>query len=387
MTRIRKVLSPLPALSLLFLAAAAPAQESLPDPEKPGAFPVGVTTMAFRDHSRTDPATGGPRTLLTEIWYPATDDAKDLPKNRLSDFFLKNKSPELALLLYAGFGVELGEADARFQNFAVRDARVRDGLFPLLLFSHGNGGLRMQNAFWCEHMASHGYIVMAPDHTGNCAVTFVDGALVLFENSGEGRARSAADRPKDLSFLIDEMGRLNAGNDSRFLGRVDMEKIGAAGHSFGGFTCSWLVNADPRVKAIAPMAGAAPAADRTNFDCPLLLIIAAEDKTLGAGRMDDLRRYYEESKGPRYSVEFKDGGHFSFTEMHQLKPDFGDGVGSGVRVTNGEPLDYPPMETVFPLVNAYTTAFFGLYLKGQDGYAARLAENSLPGQIILRGHP
>ncbi|MBW7865103.1 MAG: dienelactone hydrolase family protein [Candidatus Hydrogenedentes bacterium] len=388
MTRIRMVLSPLPALSLIFFAAAvAQAQAPLPDPEKPGAFPVGVTTMSFTDHSRTDPATGGPRTLLTEIWYPATDDAKDLPKNRLSDFFLKNKSPELALLLYAGFGVELGEADTRFQNFAARDARVRDGLFPLLLFSHGNGGLRMQNAFWCEHMASHGYIVMAPDHTGNCAATFVDGALVLFENSGDGRTRSAADRPKDLSFLIDEMGRLNAGNDSRFLGRVDLEKIGAAGHSFGGFTCSWLVNADPRVKAIAPMAGAAPAADRTNYDCPLLLFIAAEDDTLGAGRMEDLRRYYEESKGPRYSVEFKNGGHFSFTEMHQLKPDFGDGVGKGKRVTNGEPLDYTPMETVYRLVNGYTTAFFGRYLRGQADYDTYLAENHLPEELIHRHQP
>ncbi|HDP34904.1 MAG TPA: hypothetical protein ENN29_07320, partial [Candidatus Hydrogenedentes bacterium] len=196
---------------VLFLIAVNALAEGLPDPEKPGPYPVGVTTITLVDHSRTDPASDGPRSLMTEIWYPASDEARGLPPNRLSDFFLKGRSPELALLLFAGFGVELDEADKTFQNFAARDARIGDGVFPLLLFSHGNGGLRMQNAFWCEHLASHGYIVMAPDHTGNCAITFVNGELVLFDNTREGRERSSGDRPKDLSFLIDEMDKMNKG--------------------------------------------------------------------------------------------------------------------------------------------------------------------------------
>jgi len=366
----------------VFIAFAEP---PVPDPEKPGPYPVGVTTITFIDHSRTDPATQGPRTLLTEIWYPATEDARVLPKNRLSDFFMKNTSPELALVLLAGFGVDLTEADKTFQNFAVRDARMEDGNFPLILFSHGNGGLRMQNTFWCEHLASHGYIVMAPDHTGNCAVTFVNGSLVVFDDSKEGRERSAADRPRDLSFLIDEMDRMNRGNDSRFLGRVDMTRIGAAGHSFGGFTCTWLSNNEPRIKAIIPMAGAAE--ERTNYDCPVMLFIAAEDDTLGADRVAFLRNYYTESRGPRYSIEFKDAGHFSFTEMYQLKPDFGDGVGKGRRVTNDEALDYPPMTLVFPLVNGYSTAFFGKYLKGVEGYDAYLGENHHPDALVYQSEP
>jgi predicted dienelactone hydrolase len=217
-------------VALLLLRICAPrafAQETpLPDPEKPGAYPVGVTTILLVDHSRTDPATNGPRSLITEIWYPAEEDARGLPKNRRLDFFLKNKAPEFSVLLQVAFGVDVVQADARFQNMAVRDTRLRDGVYPLPLFSHGNGGLRMQNAFWCEHMASHGYIVMSPDHTGNCAVTFIDGKMVMFENSDEGRKRLAADRPNDLSFLIEAMGRMNKGGDSRFFGRVDLEHIG-----------------------------------------------------------------------------------------------------------------------------------------------------------------
>ena len=36
---------------------------------EPGPYPVGVTTMQFDDHSRTDPTSGGPRRLQTEVWH------------------------------------------------------------------------------------------------------------------------------------------------------------------------------------------------------------------------------------------------------------------------------------------------------------------------------
>ena len=370
---------------LLCLWAASASAADLPDPEKLGAYPVGVTTMLLVDHSRTDPATNGPRSLMTEIWYPAAEETRGLSKNRLLDFFSKNETPEFVFLLQVAFGVNMLEADKGFKNIAVRDARIRDGVYPLLLFSHGNGGLRMQNAFWCEHMASHGYIVMAPDHTGNSAITFIDGTMVPFQDLDEGRARSSKDRPKDLSFLIDTMERFNKGGDSRFLGRVDLQHIGASGHSFGGYTCTWLTNQEPRVDAVAPMAGAA--AERENYDCPVLLLIATEDDTLGAEKVTYLRQYYEESKGPHYSVEFVNAGHFSFTEMHQLKADFGDGVGEGKRIVSGEALSYIPMEMAYKYTNAYTTAFFGKFLKGLDGYDTYLSANHCPDELIVKAKP
>ncbi len=387
MHRLNLILPPFLFLTFIIVGvpAAGAAEAALPDPEKLGPYPAGVTTMLLVDHSRTDPATNGPRSLMTEVWYPATEDTRGLPKNRLLEFFNKNKTPEFALLLQLAFGVDMAKADERFKNVAVRDARIRDGVFPLLLFSHGNGGLRMQNAFWCEHMASHGYIVMAPDHTGNCAVTFIDGEMVLFQDDDEGRTRSKTDRPKDLSFLIDTMERMNKGGDSRFFGRVDLEHIGVAGHSFGGYTCTWVSSQEPRVDAIAPMAGVA--GERTNYECPVMLLFATEDDTLGAEKVELIRRYYEESKGPRYYVEFKNAGHFSFTEMYQLKADFGDGVGKGKRIVSGEPIDYLPMETAFTLTNGYAAAFFGKYLKGLDGYDGYLGANHNPDELIVKSAP
>ena len=50
------------------------------DPTASGPFPVGVTTTLLVDHSRKDALTKEPRTLVTEIWYPATDETKGMPK-------------------------------------------------------------------------------------------------------------------------------------------------------------------------------------------------------------------------------------------------------------------------------------------------------------------
>src|ERR1041384_5814495 len=60
-------------------------------------------------------------------------------------------------------GVVYGEP--RPHAAGVRAAPLRAGRWPLVLCSHGNGGSRHQNAFQTEHLASHGYVVTAPDHT------------------------------------------------------------------------------------------------------------------------------------------------------------------------------------------------------------------------------
>ncbi|MCX5757722.1 MAG: dienelactone hydrolase family protein, partial [Candidatus Hydrogenedentes bacterium] len=354
---------------VLLTAVAARADESAaPDPAKAGPYPVGVTTMQFTDHDRIDTLTKKPRSLLTEIWYPATDDSKDLPKNRFLDFFLRGTDAALPILMQVAFNFDVKQLEETFHNFAVRDARIRDGSFPLVLFSHGNGGLRFQNAFLCEHLASHGYIVAAPDHTGNAAVTYVDGQMVAFNEAD--REQAAKDRPVDIRFLIDTFQRLSSGADSRFLARIDMNRVAVCGHSFGGYTSTWLADTEPRVRAIIPMAGVAK--ERTNFTCPAMIMLATEDKTMKLEGNDRIRKYYDDSKGPRYFVEFKNAK---------------EGIGTCKRIAAGEPVTYTPMDVMFPLINGYATAFLGKYLKGLDSYDAYLKENRNPAELIVKAEP
>jgi predicted dienelactone hydrolase len=339
-----------------------------------------VTTTVFVDHSRTDPATNGPRTLLTEIWYPATDETRALPKNRFSDFLLRGTNPGLNLALQLGFKVKVDELDARFENLAVRDARVRDGKFPLIVFSHGNGGIRNQSTFWCDYMASHGYIVVSPDHTGNSAVTVVNGKLVPAKK--ELRSASAEDRPKDVSFLIDEMLRFNRGDDSRFTGRIDPKAIGVAGHSFGGHTSGKVINTDSRIKAIIAMSPVF--AERTNYTTPVMVILGTEDDTIGVTGNENAREFFRQSKGPHLLVEILDGGHYTFSDMFQIKPDFGDGVGKGTRITTpGEPIEYLGMRESYAITNTYSGLFFAVFVKGEKQLAIQLADNLFPKLITV----
>ena len=69
------------------------------NPQATGPFPVGVTTTVFIDNTRTDALTKGPRTLVTEIWYPTTDDARTLAKASFTDLCR-------AVLLRAGIHAE-----------------------------------------------------------------------------------------------------------------------------------------------------------------------------------------------------------------------------------------------------------------------------------------
>lgn len=355
----------------------------LPDPAKPGQYPVGVTTMTLVDHSRTDAKTGGSRSLLTEIWYPAVDEARHLPKNKFSDFLMRGQVPVYRAALEFAFQANASNIDEQFQNQAVRDAHIRDGKFPLIVFSHGNRSIRMQSTFWCDHMASHGYIVVAADHTGNSAVTVVDRKLVLFDKDGVEGAQ--VERPRDVRFLIDTMHRFGGGEDSRFAGRIDIDNVGAAGHSFGGYTVTRAIEIDPRIKAIVPMASTTDL-QRDNHATPVMMIFGTEDATLGLERNEKIRQYYAATQGPRYLVEILDAGHFSFSDMFQFKPDFGDGVGKGERITKpGEAVEYLDMQTTYDIINSYSTAFFGLFLKQHEGYRDFLKANHFA-EIVSHDH-
>src|SRR6266436_3510200 len=140
-----------------------------------GTFPVGVTTTVFVDSKRTDAFTKEPRTLVTEIWYPATDNARQSPKNKYSDFLPGGVTPEIDAAVQKTYKMPVAEIDKLFVNESVRDARMRQGKFPLIVFSHGNGGNRHQNTFWCDHLASHGYVIVSADHVGNANMTILNG--------------------------------------------------------------------------------------------------------------------------------------------------------------------------------------------------------------------
>ncbi|HLK60030.1 MAG TPA: hypothetical protein VKU00_25950 [Chthonomonadaceae bacterium] len=362
---------------VLVLMARSVLADSM-DPMKEGPFPVGVTTTTFVDDSRTDHFTQKPRTLITEIWYPAAESARTMPKSKFTDFIPGGVTPDVEEYYQKVFKKPTEEINKGYWMKSVRDAPVRSGKYPVIIFSHGNGGNRFQNTFWCDYVASHGYIIVSADHTGNAGMTFLKEGRVPMQ--GSERANSAVDRPKDMSFLLDQVTKWNAGADARFKGKLDLSRPCAAGMSFGSMTAVRVADMDPRFKSVIAMSGAYP--QHTNLKVPTLWMIGTEDRTIGAAGNAIVRSHHEKQEGPSYLLELRNGGHYSFTDMAKLNPNFGDGVGSGTRREGGEKFQFTPMETTYSIINAYSMAFLAVYVQGDRRNQTLLRKNNWPAELI-----
>src|SRR5205807_750564 len=136
---------------------------------------------------------------------------------------------------------------------AVRDAAMQPGRYPLLIYSHTSLGHRRQSTFLCTHLASHGYVVAAPDHVGN---TFADlaaraasGVTLSAEQREAVLRRIIADRVPDLLFVCDAV--LGEAETAEI---ADAKRLGVIGWSFGGWAALAVPEADGRFGAVVAMA-------------------------------------------------------------------------------------------------------------------------------------
>ena len=135
-----------------------------------------------------------------------------------------------------------------FTTPTYRDVARAPGRFPVVLFSPGNGSDPFAYTYFVAHLASHGFLVAGVKHHGDS----------LFDQTDPN---TAVNRPLDMSVVIDRLLAFDTEAGNLFEGAVDAARIGAAGHSFGGYTAMALVMCpfglgtflDPRVTAILPL--------------------------------------------------------------------------------------------------------------------------------------
>jgi len=353
------------------------------DPTELGPYEVGNRSYVFVDDTRWDPATNGDRTILTEVWYPAADEAAELPRDVLRNFFGQWDEEVLERLAQEGATPEeLANFDR--ETGSARDAPLHpvDGPFPIILFSHGLGGIRFQSYTLSEYIASHGFYVVAPDHTGSCLAAALPDGVVEFR---EDLVPISFDQRKhDLSFLIDVFAGLNAFDpDGFFTGRIDIEQVGTLGHSFGGTCAVEVAKDDNRVRAAVNMASFMFPWLPEGFDASTMFMIALEDDSMG-DMIFFMRWGYDMAVPPKFKLEFFDSGHFTFTDVCDLIPSLmgdGDGCGMGERRATGEPFEFVGHDEAFAVIDSYVTAFFGYNLRSETHMLEFLLENRFPDRI------
>ncbi len=112
---------------------------------------------------------------------------------------------------------------------------------PVIVFSHGFGSVRTDMRYLAQHLASHGYIVAALEHPGS---NETNTNLAIKNNTKLIQPQEFLDRPKDISFVLDELEKLNQTSTSPLQGKVSSNNAMVIGYSFGGGTALAIAGAE-----------------------------------------------------------------------------------------------------------------------------------------------
>jgi len=349
-----------------------------------GPYGIGTAEYELKNDERN-------RDLVIQAWYPIARDVHGRPAGITS-------RPDLLAAAYASFTglptplfdhLRLVKTHA-IPNAPVARARAR---FPVVLFSHGPlSANRSQSVFQMEALASHGFIVIAIDHTGYASTTiFPDGHAVPPDANAAWPvfvdAKSTAmlqTWTSDVRFVIDRLEALNeAGPSGVLTGRMDLSRIGYVGASFGGSVVVQALLDEPRIKAGVAQDGKPYFSDRTLTELrrPLMYMqsaapyIASTDAQLARWGLTAAQfkiaeqdhyarqmRLFSSANGPIYNVFIRRTNHVTFSDLYLI-------------------IGFPDPELMnirraHRIINDYTVAFFERYLNGEPNL---LVDGHTPG--------
>lgn len=326
----------------------------------PGPASVGVLTTSLTDSARS-------RTLPVEIWYPSEASGAG---SAVLDFETDTaRRDALSPLLDAA----PRECVALSTN-AVRDAAASSGEYPLVLYSHCYTCTRWSAHAVMERLASHGFVVVAPDHEGDTLFDRLDDAASALDNA------LVDVREADIRFVLD---RLLAGEALPSGVTVNDAQVGMLGHSIGSITAGRVAQNDSRIDAVIGLA--APMENilygevlMESINVPLGLLEATEDNSIGVQGNVFIGVNFSEANTPAYKLDLVDAGHWSVTNIAGLIEGFAPGCGDGVRQTDSEPFTYVSVESANGHTASFVTAFFAAHLLDEPSALELLRSNPWP---------
>ena len=277
-----------------------------------------------------------------------------------------------------GYGVNVAEAvlpvAAQDKDLFVR-VRYPDGdaAFPLVVFSHGAMCDKAMYAPVVENWVSHGYVVIEPVHRDSRVFGQVNFSLMN---------EIADSRIADMSEILDQLDAIES-QVPGLAGRIDRDRVAAAGHSMGGATAmiaSGFVarnaqgeiahTGDQRYDAALLLSGPGPMPTTPDeswgeYTTPTLMTTGTKDITMTNKNKPEgwkwrLGSYELTPAGDKYALIIEDMDHF---------------LGGAICGTNIE--DKQPDTEALKLVNASAVAFLDAYLKNEDTARSTLVNGEI----------
>ena len=238
-----------------------------------------------------------------------------------------------------------------------------------MLFSHGLGGTREAATYLGNYWAAHGYVAVFLQHAGSDDGVWKN----LPPRQRMAAMQQAANfdnfllRVRDVAAVLDQLEIWNRQTGNPLAGRLDMTRIGMAGHSFGAVTTQAVSGqtanfgagfADKRIKAALILSPSAPANVKPKqafsaVQIPWLLMTGTLDKSEIRGFDADSRLKVFPAlpaDGQKYQLILDKAEHSAFIDAPMRRD-------TGPRNPNHH-----------RAIEAISTAFWDAYLKN-DGSA------------------
>ena len=189
-----------------------------------------------------------------------------------------------------------------------QNAPTVQGPWPLIVHSHGIGECAIASGYLNEALANAGYIVAAIDHD-DAADCLVNGGTRPWSawNIVQSNETNFPFRTSDIRALLDAML-----SSPTWAPLIDQTRIGASGHSLGGWTISALADSRIRARLLLATSFELSADFYASVPAPSAYIFGTFTSGYSSAKYRTLA--YDSSPAPKFLGYVADAGHYSATD-------------------------------------------------------------------------
>jgi predicted dienelactone hydrolase len=364
-------------LATLFLLLWREHNKETTLPAPTGHLAVGRTTYTWVNDAETDelaPSPGAKREVVAWIWYPSATATPGAPVEYLPASWRSALAQHSGVLMSRFFTRDLSLV--RAHSASDQDVSPERPSYPVVIMRAGGGALTTDYTVLAEDLASHGYIVVGFDAPYRTFVVVLPGNRVVArppQYDPENLPPDEADRLinrllamwiNDTEFVVSQLQHLNSADPSgRFTGRMDLQRLGMFGHSFGGAQALQFCHDDSRCKAGIDLDGAPyGSVVQEGLKQPFLFILSDHSHDLPDPASKKIhanfQSIYDRLPNGRLFITIRGANHFSFSDQVLVKSQFVIGL---LHMAGFAPLEG---RRGLAITTDYVHTFFDVYLKG-----------------------